>query len=39
MRVLQMTPDQINALPPAERGSIMQLVRFVVAVVFALCLL
>ncbi|TFL03323.1 hypothetical protein BDV98DRAFT_564025 [Pterulicium gracile] len=25
MRVLQMTPDQINALPPAERGSIMQL--------------
>jgi cleavage stimulation factor subunit 2 len=28
IRVLSMTPDQINQLPPAERSNIIQLVRY-----------
>lgn len=37
MRVIAMTPDQINMLPPTERASIIQLVKIFLNCVGAAC--
>jgi hypothetical protein len=36
-QVLQLTPEQINALPPAERDAIQQLVGFCPSVIHVVC--